>query len=168
MKKILLILAIATVFDACKSKTNSDKNIAPLADPYNVSSDTARNVKKPLKDSVVTTTTVTVTKTPVDQKDVPKTIHHSSKTTAPKSTVKTNGVNTQTAVSPTTTQTKKKGWSKAAKGTAIGAGAGAVTGAVIGRNVKGAVIGTAVGAAGGYIIGRAQDRKDGRVKKDSL
>jgi hypothetical protein len=58
---------------------------------------------------------------------------------------------------------KEGGWSKAAKGTAIGAGSGAVLGAILSKNKgKGAVIGGVVGAAGGYILGRKQDKKDGR------
>jgi hypothetical protein len=59
---------------------------------------------------------------------------------------------------------KKKGWSDAAKGTAIGAGVGALGGVLIDKNdARGAIIGGVVGAAGGYIIGRAKDRKTGRV-----
>lgn len=59
---------------------------------------------------------------------------------------------------------KKKGWSDAAKGTAIGAGVGALGGILIDKNdARGAIIGGVVGAAGGYIIGRAKDRKTGRV-----
>jgi hypothetical protein len=58
---------------------------------------------------------------------------------------------------------KKEGWSKAAKGTAVGGASGAVVGAVISKNkTTGAVIGGVVGAAGGYILGRKQDKKDGR------
>jgi hypothetical protein len=59
---------------------------------------------------------------------------------------------------------KKEGWSKAAKGTAIGGASGAVLGAIISKDNKGkgAVIGAVVGAAGGYVLGRRQDKKDGR------
>lgn len=62
------------------------------------------------------------------------------------------------------TTTKKKGWSKAAKSTAIGAGAGAVLGAVINKKNRalGAVIGGVIGGGGGYVIGRGMDKKDGR------
>lgn len=70
-----------------------------------------------------------------------------------------------TASHPTvsTAPAKKKGWSKAAKGTAIGAGSGAVLGAIVSKNkVKGAVIGGIIGAGGGYAIGRTKDKKDGR------
>ena len=72
-----------------------------------------------------------------------------------------SGDNTTTAAAPA----KKKGWSKAAKGAVIGAGSGAVVGAVVSKNKgKGAIIGAVVGAAGGYVIGRSKDKKDGRVK----
>ncbi len=64
---------------------------------------------------------------------------------------------------------KKKGWSAAAKGTVIGAGAGAIAGGIIGHNLGGAAIGAAAGGGAGYLIGRAKDRKTGRVvkKKDT-
>jgi len=59
---------------------------------------------------------------------------------------------------------KKKGWSKAAKGTAIGAGAGAAAGALLVKNNRalGAVIGGVVGGGVGYGVGRSMDKKDGR------
>jgi len=62
--------------------------------------------------------------------------------------------------------TRKKGWSKAAKGTAIGAAGGAVIGAVVNKRNRavGAVIGGVLGAGGGYVIGRTMDKKDGRVQ----
>ncbi len=72
-------------------------------------------------------------------------------------------VATQPAVQP---EAKKKGWSDAAKGTAIGAGAGAIAGALIDQNHgQGAIIGGLLGAGSGYAIGRAKDRKTGRVVK---
>jgi len=64
-----------------------------------------------------------------------------------------------------TTVVRKKGWSSAAKGTAIGAASGAVLGAALSKDhhrVKGAVIGGAAGAAGGYLYGRHRDKKNGR------
>lgn len=60
---------------------------------------------------------------------------------------------------------KKKGWSQAAKGAAIGAGAGALGGVLIDKkDGRGAIIGGVVGAGTGYLIGRGQDRKSGRVQ----
>ena len=73
-------------------------------------------------------------------------------------------VNTSTNPSHTTV-VRKKGWSSAAKGTAIGAASGAVLGAALSKDhhrVKGAVIGGAAGAAGGYLYGRHRDKKNGR------
>lgn len=58
---------------------------------------------------------------------------------------------------------KKEGWSKAAKGTAIGAASGAVLGAIVSKKKgTGAIIGGAIGALGGYVIGRSKDKNDGR------
>ncbi len=75
-------------------------------------------------------------------------------------------VYTETETTTTTQETeKKKGWSKAAKGAAIGAGAGAVGGAIISKKKGvGAVVGGLIGAGGGYIIGRKADKKDGRAQ----
>ena len=50
--------------------------------------------------------------------------------------------------------------SETQKGTAIGAGVGALAGAAIGRDTKGAVIGAGVGALGGYVWSKhMQDKK---------
>ncbi|TGE21042.1 YMGG-like glycine zipper-containing protein [Hymenobacter metallicola] len=57
----------------------------------------------------------------------------------------------------------KKGWSKKAKGAAIGGGAGVVGGAVVG-GTKGAIIGGVAGAAAGGLIGRKKDRKKDPVR----
>lgn len=59
---------------------------------------------------------------------------------------------------------KKKGWSSAAKGAVIGAGAGAVTGILIDKkDGRGAAIGGVLGAGTGYVIGRDKDKKSGRA-----
>lgn len=64
------------------------------------------------------------------------------------------------------TVARKQGMSKAAKGTIIGTVGGAAAGAIISKKDPGigAVVGGVVGGATGYTIGRAEDRKDGRVK----
>jgi len=74
-------------------------------------------------------------------------------------------VDVQPAAQTPTNQ--KKGWSSAAKGTAIGAAAGAGVGALIDKDkrLRGAAIGAAIGGAGGYAIGRKKDRESGRVQK---
>ncbi|QNE38209.1 hypothetical protein F1C16_00875 [Hymenobacter sp. NBH84] len=52
----------------------------------------------------------------------------------------------------------KKGWSKKAKGAAIGGGAGVVGGALLG-GTKGAIIGGAAGTVAGGAVGRKKDKK---------
>jgi hypothetical protein len=60
---------------------------------------------------------------------------------------------------------RKKGWSHAAKGAAIGAGAGAITGVIVDKkDARGAIIGGVIGAGTGYVIGRAKDRRTGRIQ----
>ncbi|TKC09314.1 YMGG-like glycine zipper-containing protein [Pedobacter frigoris] len=66
------------------------------------------------------------------------------------------------------TQTKKKGWSSAAKGAVIGAGAGALGGVLVDKkDGRGAIIGGVVGAGAGYLIGRDKDKKSGRVQSNN-
>jgi len=65
------------------------------------------------------------------------------------------------ASAQTVTHETKTGWSHKKKGAVIGAGAGAVTGAVVSKHhAKGAVIGGAVGAGAGYLYGRHKDKKN--------
>ncbi|MEP6615087.1 MAG: glycine zipper domain-containing protein [Ginsengibacter sp.] len=72
---------------------------------------------------------------------------------------RTTANRTRYAVAPS----KPRGWSSAAKGATIGGVGGAILGGVITHKVGGAVIGGIIGAGGGYAIGRARDRKTGRV-----
>ena len=72
---------------------------------------------------------------------------------------------TTTSSAGTTTAAQKKGWSSAAKGTAIGAGVGALGGILIDKkDGRGAIIGGLAGAGAGYVIGRSRDVKSGRVQ----
>ncbi|WBV61732.1 YMGG-like glycine zipper-containing protein [Chryseobacterium camelliae] len=91
-----------------------------------------------------------------------KTIYRDRESSGSNGTYANNG----TTASQGTTQ--KKGMSKAAKGTIIGAVGGAAAGAIIAKKNRGlgAVIGGVVGGATGYTIGRAGDRKDGRVQPE--
>jgi hypothetical protein len=87
------------------------------------------------------------------------------KTTARRTTSSNSGSGSMNSGSNNYAKTtQKKGWSKAAKGAAIGGVAGAAGGAVINKKnrVAGGVIGGVAGAAIGYILGRGQDKKDGR------
>lgn len=91
-----------------------------------------------------------------------------SETSAPKPVVveKVKYVPVQQAPATTTsTASKKQGWSKAAKGAVIGGAGGALVGGTVSSNKPaGAIIGGAIGAGTGYLIGRGEDKKDGRVK----
>jgi hypothetical protein len=89
----------------------------------------------------------------------------SGSTTASGNSSGTNEAGTINSESSNTAKAaEKKGWSKAAKGTAIGAGTGAAVGAVINKKnrVAGGVIGGVVGGAVGYGLGRHMDKQDGR------
>ena len=82
-----------------------------------------------------------------------------------KRTVVYRDANTQSSgTSSAPVATKKKGWSKAAKGAVIDGVTGAAAGAIINKKNRaaGAVIGGVVGAGVCYGIGRSQDKKDGR------
>lgn len=86
------------------------------------------------------------------------------KETAPAKTVVYNADKQTATATAAPVATKKKGWSKAAKGAVIGGATGAVAGAIIakGNRGAGAVVGGVVGAGVGYGIGRSKDKKDGR------
>ena len=71
-----------------------------------------------------------------------------------------SGAFVETQAQTRTVVKSKKPWSHRKKDAVIGAGAGAVTGAVISRNhAKGAVVGGVLGGAGGYLLGRHKDKR---------
>lgn len=166
MKQILSIFTIALIFTACKSKTSelsTSKNMV-LVDTTGLS-----------KSNVLTD--VGNNKYVINDKAVAKPVENKPAVSSPKQTSNTtvnnagsgsgggSGSNTSNEAAPA--PVRDKGWSDAAKGTAIGAGTGAVLGAVIAKNDrgKGAVVGGVVGAGAGYIIGRHRDKKSGRVAR---
>ncbi|MDQ6904239.1 MAG: glycine zipper domain-containing protein [Bacteroidota bacterium] len=148
MKKLLMALAIASVFAACKSdsKTDLETNKIIMSDttgayPANASSDTGTAVQRGERPLPASNTAA-------------ETRNESPKSTSASST-KTETTNRTT--------TKKKGWSSRAKGAVIGGAAGAVGGAIISKHKgTGAVVGGVGGAAAGYIIGNEIDRKKNR------
>lgn len=77
-----------------------------------------------------------------------------------------NGTYANNGSSASQGTTQKKGMSEAAKGTIIGAVGGAALGAIVNKKSPGAgaAIGGVIGGATGYTLGRAQDRKSGRVQ----
>lgn len=191
MKNFLLSIAIITGFAACNNTPKDDtRDIQLLSDPSayqnNVGADTSAAVAaQPLPAAEVktapqvititkriiytpakTTTTAPVSQptvyTPPVATEVPNTVP--STTTSDNGTVQA-GTGGGTATQPVATTTeKKKGWSAAAKGAAIGAGTGAIGGAIISKKKGlGAIVGGVVGAAGGYIIGKDIDKKNNRL-----
>jgi hypothetical protein len=151
MKKMLIVFAVAAVAVSCKSKTaeslDTQKEMVVTYPAYNNTSLTdqgdmgkATTVSKNLPKNTVTTTT---TNTGVSNR--------------------TTTSNSGKAVATTKTTTKKKGWSGAAKGTVIGAGSGAIIGAIVSKKKgTGAIIGGLIGAGAGYVVGNEKDKKNKR------
>lgn len=189
MKRKLFSIAIAAIFAACNSnpKTSTETTTTSTADSFrnSAAADKGQVIElKGVSDTIVTgdgnryvkvdpnkpTTAPVATAAPALK--IPRATTHHTTTTRHSSSGGGysgsgssgggySGSGTETAATPV--PAKKKGWSKAAKGTAIGAGVGAIGGAIISKNKGlGAVIGGVVGGAGGYIIGRNKDKKDGR------
>ena len=153
MKKIFSVLAIALALSACtnKAKEEANKQAAIKAVKDSIRLDSFRRADTE-KEKVLAQQ--------AEEKRVMMLAEQRSAAAAP---AVTSGASSTTTTSTTTT--KKKGWSDAAKGTAIGAGAGALGGALIDKKKgRGAIIGGVVGAGAGYIIGRGEDRKSGRVQ----
>lgn len=141
-----IVISAAMFMSACKNDNRLASQSIPVT-PASISQQEYAEFKE-WKQQQVENTTKTSTAT---------------KTTRPVVVHKHYTVNKATPVATTTTK-KKKGWSKAAKGTAIGAGAGAAAGAILVKNNRalGAVIGGVVGGGVGYGVGRSMDKKDGR------
>lgn len=157
MKKLLGIFAIATIVAACNgnAKTNSQ----------------AMQNTKNYRDSVKLDSfkRAEAVETEIDKREaIAKTEAAAALAAKSSARVTTTHVHKYTsAANNNSVQTRpaKKGWSSAAKGAAIGAGAGAITGILVDKkDGRGAVIGGVVGAGTGYVIGRAKDRKTGRVQ----
>ncbi len=177
-------------------KEDSTRNIRLLTDSVsynsNMYSDTSKRVApEPVSTAKITPRVITRTRivyaqpgkvtTPVNQSPAttpqvntpPVVATVPTQTPVPSSTtdnttVQTgNGTNTNTIPGTSTQPEKKKGWSTAAKGAAIGAGAGAIGGAILAKKKGlGAIVGGVVGAAGGYIIGKDIDKRNNKLIND--
>jgi uncharacterized protein YcfJ len=150
MKKILMIITIASVFAACKSdSTDLQTNKVMLADSIGISNSSASSDTAIAAQKGANPVSVSGEKTRTS--------------TSNSSTASKGNSTASTTTSTTTTTNKKKGWSNRAKGAVIGGVAGAVGGAIISKHKgTGAAVGAAVGAAGGYIIGNEKDKKNNR------
>ncbi|MEO6254115.1 MAG: glycine zipper domain-containing protein [Ferruginibacter sp.] len=163
MKKIFSILALVTTLAACKTKVNTadNKNMV-LVDTtslskynllVNVGNDKFVAIERPVEPLYVEP----VNSTPVKKASISKRNNNSS------NTVYSSGTSTVSNAS----YPQDKGWSHAAKGTAVGGGSGAILGAIVNKNNRlgGAIVGSVIGAGTGYLIGRSKDRKSGRVAR---
>jgi hypothetical protein len=189
MKNLLLSIFIITGMAACQTSPSPDenaRNIQLLTDTTayrnNVFSDTAVTAKAeitPAKISEKRRVIIMRTEKAVPAKSTvtapvytqPASVPASS--TGPIATTPAPGNNKADAGSASSGNgtvasvpevAKKKGWSKAAQGAAIGGVGGAIGGAIISKKKGlGAIVGGVVGAAGGYIIGKNMDKKDNRL-----
>jgi hypothetical protein len=139
MKKIFTLISIIGLFAACKSDSakTDDTQVLGLSTETEVQEFKAWKAAQEAKEAKPAEA-----KTTVVYKTTPAPAPASEPQPAP----------------------RKKGWSKAAKATVIGAGTGAVAGAVINKRNRGvgAAVGGVIGGGAGYVIGREMDKKDGR------
>ena len=162
MKKIFVVLALSSVMFACNNKAKeeaalkqqqADKELAVKAVKDSLRLDSFK------KAEIVKKEQAAETQRQAELAAARRAGAKSSRSYA------SSGGGTTSSYGGTQPTAKKKGWSDAAKGTVIGAAAGAVGGALIDQKKgRGAIIGGLAGAGGGYLIGRGEDRKSGRVQ----
>lgn len=179
MRKTLMAISFAAVLVSCHDKNNTDESISDAkSDSLKSENATVLNNEMNLNGTPDTLVTSDGSKYVKVDAEKPKPVVVVNKTVVYKTQpITRNSTGTQQDNEPTYSPSEdnnaeapvtseKRGWSKAAKGTAIGAGTGAVAGAIISKNkAAGAVIGGVVGAGGGYIIGKELDKKDERKKQ---
>ncbi|HEY1024537.1 MAG TPA: YMGG-like glycine zipper-containing protein [Sphingobacteriaceae bacterium] len=165
MKRMAMVIAAASVFAACSN--NSQMSSVSREDSIRIAQQSVKMINDSLKlDSFKRAEAQLKAKAEAQKEERIKALEtkvaaNSSSKNAGYSYGSGNGSYGQPERVP-----EKKGWSSAAKGAVIGAGAGAVTGILVDKkDARGAVIGGVIGAGTGYAIGRAHDRKTGRVQR---
>ncbi len=162
MKNIFPILALVITLVACKTKVNTaeNKNMV-LVDTTGLSKNNilvyVGDNKFVAIEKPVETVVEPVNTAPVHRASVARKKNNNS------NRVYSSGTSTTSNAS----YPQDKGWSHAAKGTAVGGGSGAILGAVLNKDnrVGGAIVGSIIGAGAGYVIGRSVDKKTGRVER---
>ena len=185
MKQLLLALTIITGIASCKNnaddveKTGAVQLLPALASYNNNAASDTSSVNAEATRSKTTSRTITkivyITKKPTPSvSNIPAPV---TETPIPEATPVTPSIPPSESNGPVTAPAtgtidkditpsipeavKKKGWSNAEKGAAIGAGTGAIGGIILSKKKGlGAVVGGVVGAAGGYIIGKNIDKKN--------
>lgn len=152
MKKISVLGLFVVLISSCAKKDNSQE---------------IANIKKMTIDSINKANVIVLQKRKIDSLENLK-IKPQKENVVVTPSEKNNGyaysssngkptVNTY----PASSRTKKKKLNKVAKGAIIGAGVGAVTGAVVSKKRgKGAVIGGVIGAGAGAGVGAVLEKKD--------
>lgn len=143
MKKLFLIPVLALTVLSCKDNANS---ALTYDDDKQMAIDSMENVVQQQKVELAKQKTIDSMKAIQANAARPVVVQHVA---APQGQ----------ATQQTSTTTKRKGWSSAAKGAVIGAGVGAVSGAIIDKDkpAKGAVIGGLIGAGAGAGTGAIID-----------
>ena len=181
MKKILSATAFASLFmlAACNTNAIKEKDAAILAQQRTIDSMNKEIARKQVIDSMnevahmqyaLSASLVNASQAAQQAKQAPKVVYvnRTKKRSYAGRTQQASSSYSAPAAQPVVYQQapvqQKKGWSAKAKGAVIGAGTGAIAGAVInGRNrAAGAVIGGVLGAGAGTGIGAIIDRKNGR------
>ncbi|HXI00876.1 MAG TPA: YMGG-like glycine zipper-containing protein [Sphingobacteriaceae bacterium] len=167
MKRIAITLAAASIFAACSNNDPLVKGSRTEIDSVKIVQESIRNIKDSLRlDSFEKTE---IAKKQQLQEQAAQRASYRPVTRSHKVGSSSSSRSTNYQSQPVVqAQPVKKGWSSAAKGAAIGAGAGAVTGVLVDKkDGRGAIIGGVVGAGTGYVIGRSRDRKSGRVQRSN-
>ncbi|RYD56793.1 MAG: glycine zipper family protein [Sphingobacteriales bacterium] len=157
MKQFIAILLIAVTAASCNSATSKEDKAVILAQQIAHqrsldSMETAMTTQR-VVDSMNAVTATAKTK------DANKPMRLQTRTVYVNNNSEPASNNTQ----PVATANEKKGWSAKAKGAVIGAGVGAVTGAMVSeKKGKGAIIGGVLGAGAGVGVGAVIDNKQGR------
>ena len=158
MKKLFAVLGIALALTAC---TNAKKEEAIRQAAIKATRDSMR--VDSFKKAEVAQKELAVKQAEAQAEE--KRILMLSEARAAENAPAARMAGTSNTTTTTTTTQKKKGWSSAALGTVIGAGAGGLGGALIDKKKgRGAIIGGVAGAGAGYLIGRGQDKKSGRAQ----
>ncbi|KQR67311.1 YMGG-like glycine zipper-containing protein [Pedobacter sp. Leaf176] len=162
MKKIFVVLALSSVMFACNNKAKEE---AALKQQQAEKELAVKAVKDSLRlDSFKKAELVKKEQAEEAQRQAELAAARRAGARSSRSYA-SSGSSTTSSYGGTQPTAKKQGWSDAAKGTVIGAAAGAVGGALIDKKKgRGAIIGGLAGAGGGYLIGRGEDRKSGRVQ----
>lgn len=158
MKKILLVIISGMLFSACSNNAKEEaiiKQKAIVAVKDSLRLDSFKRAEVAAKEAEVV----------AKEKEVQRLAQVKEEKRMLLLAERNEAASSRSSAGETPVAAKKKGWSQAAKGAAIGAGAGALGGVLIDKkDGRGAIIGGVVGAGAGYLIGRDQDRKSGRVQ----